>query len=65
MYEQNCRPLPDGDASVVFAEQLAAMKCAALDAATELTPESVVRWADKANQTHFAAICRRLLLPWT
>ena len=64
MYEQNCRPLPEGDAAVVFAEQLAAMKRhAALENATALTPENVVRWADRKNQPHFAAICRRLLLP--
>ena len=64
MYEQNCQPLRDGDASVVFAEQLAAIRSAAAQVPkAELAPESVVRWANKANQPHFAAICRRLLLP--
>jgi hypothetical protein len=64
MYEENCKPLAQGDVSVVFAEQLAEMKRdAAVQHAAELTPDSVVRWADKRNQHHFAGICRRLILP--
>ena len=45
-----------GDASVVFSDQLAEMKCHA-------AAESVVRWANRRSAPHFAAICRRLLLP--
>ncbi len=64
MYEQNCQPLIDGDAAVVFAEQLAEMKRhLAVHHAPQVTPESVVRWSDKTNQSRFADICRRLLLP--
>ena len=64
MYEENCNPLPHEDASVVFAKQLAEMKRHASAAhAANIAPESVVRWADQQNETHFSAICRRLLLP--
>lgn len=43
MYEENCKPLAQGDVSVVFAEQLAEMKRdAAVQHAAELTPDSVV-----------------------
>ena len=63
MYEENCRPLGPGDAAELFAPQLAEMKRHGAKAAAEVTPESVVRWGDKANQPPFAAICRRLLLP--
>ncbi len=64
MYEENCHPLPDGDASVVFAQQLAQIKHhVPLERAADVTPENVVRWADTSNQPHLAAMCRRLLLP--
>ncbi len=70
MYEENCHPLPDGDASVVFAQQLTAIKRhasdqTAVDVSPEsvVTPESVVRWEDTSHRPHIAAICRRLLLP--
>ncbi len=64
MYQENTKPLPEGDASIVFAQQLAAMKQhAATTQADPITPDSVVRWADKRNQPYFASICRRLLLP--
>jgi len=64
MYEENCSPLPPGDASVVFGKQLAEMKLrATVEHSAELTPESVVRWADTGNEPRLAAICRRLLLP--
>lgn len=63
MYEENCRPLGSGDASVVFAQQLDEMKRNGLQRAPEVTPESVVRWANKGNQPQFASMCRRLLLP--
>ena len=64
MYEENCEPLTSGDASVVFAEQLAAIKNhAPVQRPAELAPENVVRWADKGNQPYFLPICRRLLLP--
>lgn len=64
MYEENRNPLPHEDASVVFAKQLAEMKRHASAAhAADITPETVLRWANKKNETHFSAICRRLLLP--
>jgi hypothetical protein len=63
MYEENCKPLGSGDASVVFAQQLDEMKRNGLQRAPEVTPESVVRWANKGNQPQFASMCRRLLLP--
>ena len=64
MYEENTKPLPAGDASIVFAPQLAAMKHhAATTQVDPITPDSVLRWADKRNQPYFASICRRLLLP--
>lgn len=64
MYEENRRPLPPGDAAVVFAAQLAEMqKRAAVERPPPVTPETVVRWADRGNQPLFAGICRRLLLP--
>jgi hypothetical protein len=63
MYEENTEPLAEGDASVVFAQQLAAMKWHNDQPPRRVTPRSVVRWADKTNQPAFAAICRRLLLP--
>ena len=64
MYEENETPLEPGDASVVFARQLAEIKRdACAEPVAELTPETVLRWADTRNQHHFAAICRRLLLP--
>lgn len=63
MYEENCKPLGPGDASELFAQQLAEMKRHGAKRASAVTPENVVRWADKANQPPFASICRRLLLP--
>jgi hypothetical protein len=64
MYEENCDPLLHEDASVVFAKQLAEMKLnASATQPANITPESVVRWADPRNETYFAEICRRLLLP--
>ena len=63
MYEQNREPLPQGDASIVFAEQLAAMKMPASKVPAKLTHETSVRWADTCNQPHIAAMARRLLLP--
>ena len=64
MYEENCTPLPHQDASVIFADQLAKMKRQTnISNVPEITPDSVVRWADSTNEKQFAAICRRLLLP--
>ncbi len=63
MYEENCQPLPDGDASVVFAKYLAEMQRHDTGDHAPVTPENVVRWANRINQPYFAAICRRLLLP--
>ncbi|NND95915.1 MAG: 1-acyl-sn-glycerol-3-phosphate acyltransferase [Pirellulaceae bacterium] len=64
MYEENRDPLPRGDVSIVFADVLAEMKTHVANVrSTELTSESVVRWADYASQPHFVAMCRRLLLP--
>ena len=64
MYEENCKPLPEGDASVVFAQQLAEIfGHEPVEPVAEITPESVVRWADRRVQIHLAAMCRRLLLP--
>jgi len=64
MYEENCKPLDEGDATAVFAQQLAEIRQrAAGERAAEVEPQSVVRWADKSNQPHVAAMCRRLLLP--
>lgn len=62
MYEENQQPLPQGDGTDVFAEQLARIKAGGGEP-QPLTRDSVVRWADRGNQSHFAAICRRLLLP--
>lgn len=64
MYEENRKPLPPGDASVVFAQQLAEIKLhTEADRAANVTPESVVSWAETRSQPYFAEICRRLLLP--
>ena len=69
MYESNQEPLPEGDASVVFADQLAELRRQANDiddgstpAADNLTPETVVRWGHQ-NRHLIAGLCRRLLLP--
>lgn len=62
MYEENLKPLPPGDATVVFANQLREIaQCCR--PGTRVTPDSVVQLAAKENQARFAAICRRLLLP--
>ncbi len=64
MYEGNCVPLPEGDASVVFAEQLAEIgRHRPADRDVDVTPETVLRWADSKNQPYVAAMSRRLLLP--
>ncbi len=64
MYEENCEPLPDGDAAVVFAEHFAQIRHhLPIDRVAEVTPQSVVRWADTRNQPHLVAMSRRLLLP--
>jgi len=63
MYERNCEPLPRGDATIVFADQLAKIAKHASGEPAELTNETVVRWADTSIQPHFAAMARRLLLP--
>lgn len=64
MYEENLTPLPDSDGSVVFAEILKQMHHNGLDTpAPPVTPESVLRWADRARLPPVATICRRLLLP--
>ena len=64
MYEENQTPLPHHDGSVVFAQQLAELgRLGLATPAPPVTPESVLRWADRARMPHVAAICRRLLLP--
>ena len=64
MYEENCYPLPAGDASVVFATELAEIqRHGTAKWSAGVTPETVVRWADIHCQAHLAAMCRRLLLP--
>lgn len=63
MYEENCQSLPDGDASVVFAEQFGRIQRLNNGERVELAPDNVVRWADPVCQSPFGAICRRLLLP--
>ena len=63
MYEQNREPLPEGDASIVFAKQIGEIKKTAPPDTPELTHETVLRWANRDIQPIFAAIARRLLLP--
>ncbi len=64
MYEENCQPLPVGDASVVFATELAEInRNRGGKWITGVSPENVVRWADTRGQAHLTAMCRRLLLP--
>jgi hypothetical protein len=66
MYEQNDKPLPTGDATVVFADLIAQMRCAMAggrESTPPQSPDNVVNWARTAGQPCFAAICRRLLLP--
>ncbi len=64
MYEENCTPLPPGDASIVFAEELAEInRVLGPEPVMNVTPASVVRWANRKSQPHLAGICRRLLLP--
>jgi len=63
MYEENQKPLPPGDVTVLFADQLAKMQAVTLLVSAQITPEKVLQGADRRNQQHFAAICRRLLLP--
>ena len=67
MYEENLKPLPEGDATQVFADVLAAIRSevAAGAAATpqSITPQSVVQWANPKVQAVVGQACRRLLLP--
>jgi glycerol-3-phosphate O-acyltransferase len=61
MYEENAKPLPNGDALSVFAQQFAGFSDE--QSIQPVTPDSVVRLEADGNQPCFAAICRRLLLP--
>lgn len=64
MYEENATPLSHHDGNVVFAEQLDTLRLAGLATpAPAVTPETVVRWADRSRLPAVASICRRLLLP--
>jgi hypothetical protein len=64
MYEENVTPLPHHDGSVVFARELESLQRRGLATpAPPVTPESVVRFADRARRPEVLAICRRLLLP--
>ncbi len=64
MYETNQQPLPEGEASQVFAESLAEIQqVARLAPAPPLSSDSVVRWAETRHRPMFESICRRLLLP--
>ena len=64
MYEENARPLPPGDATQVFAGILGTIQREwGTSPSLPLTPETVVRWAKREIQPHFAQISRRLLLP--
>ncbi|MDG2224419.1 MAG: 1-acyl-sn-glycerol-3-phosphate acyltransferase [Rubripirellula sp.] len=65
MYESNRQPLPAGTLSEIFAKQLASLQQQfdSDDSRQMLTPDSVVRWADKQHRPLFTKICRRLLLP--
>ena len=64
MYEENCRPLPVGDSVAVFAEALAEIvRLSRQDRSLSQSTENVVQEPNTAAQPHFAAICRRLLLP--
>lgn len=61
MYEENTKPLPDGDALSVFAQQFAGFQ---YDQSIQpVTPDTVVRLEEDRYQPRFATICRRLLLP--
>lgn len=62
MYEENLTPLPAGDATLVFAEQLRQVN-ACLDRPRPITAEDVVQMADRSIQPLVGSICRRLLLP--
>lgn len=64
MYEENCRPLPTGDSVAVFAETLAEIvRLAPTGQRLSSSANDVVQEPNVAAQPHFAAICRRLLLP--
>ena len=64
MYEENLTPLPGSDSSIVFADVLTQMHRDGLDTpAAPVTPETVLRWGDRARLPPVASICRRLLLP--
>lgn len=64
MYEENVAPLSHHDGNVVFAEQLDTLRRAGLATpAPAVTPETVVRWADRSRLPAVVSICRRLLLP--
>ncbi len=64
MYEENQTPLPHRDGSVVFARELESLQRRGLATpAPPVTPETVVRFADRARRPEVVSICRRLLLP--
>ena len=64
MYEENLKPLPEGDFAKVFADLLADIERNSRARPPEkITPANVVQWANMDVQPSFARICRRLLLP--
>ena len=64
MYEDNLRPLPDGDFRKAFADHLAAIERSGQPRPPErIGPANVLQWAKPDIQPYFARICRRLLLP--
>ena len=63
MYEENLKPLPPGDCSVVFADILAKMLRDAAEGTTSVSPATVLQFGNRTNLERFRAISRRLLLP--
>ncbi len=64
MYEENLKPLPLGDASVVFAKQMAAAKQQCPPSGwPPIEPTRPIRFAARELQPYLVGIARRLLLP--
>jgi len=63
MYEENLKPLPPGDATVVFSDEFKAVRRLCGESPEPLGPENVMRWGLKQAQPYVGKICRRLILP--
>ena len=64
MYEENCQPLPEGEAFSVFAEQIADIcRTTSSDCSPRPSSADVFQTGSRVGRTKFAELCRALLLP--